>query len=50
MLLFTIGLLSGCANTEEGRGVSTTSADRSTQLVNEINAEGSRKIPVTETR
>lgn len=39
-------LLSGCAG---GRGVSTTSPDRQTQLTGYENGEGARKIPVTTT-
>ena len=39
----------GCANVP-GHGVSSVSPDRRTQLVNEIPAEGQRKIPVTVTR
>lgn len=46
MSLLTIG----CATKSgEVRGISTTSPDRQTQLVGEVNGEGNRKIPVTET-
>jgi hypothetical protein len=42
-------LVPGCANVP-GHGVSAVSPDRRTQLVDEIPAEGQRKIPVTQTR